>query len=189
MEKFQKLTTIAAPFPLKDVDTDLIIPAQFLTSTSKSGYGEHLFSRLRASDQNFFMNDKRYQDSQVVICGDNFGCGSSREHAVWALMGAGFKALIGTDFADIFSGNSAKNGLLLISLSAQERDALVKAASSGELRVTIDLQEQSVSSSDGNTYKFKYDSFRKSCLLNGFDDLDYLLSHKDEIARYFSEKR
>ena len=137
MEKFEKLDSIYAPLPLNNVDTDMIIPAQFLTSISRDGYGENAFRRLRDEDPNFPLSQERYKGAEVLVVGENFGCGSSREHAVWALMGAGLKAIIGKSFADIFRSNSGKNGLLLIELPEEKVDALLGAESSQS--VTIDL--------------------------------------------------
>lgn len=188
MEKFTKISALSAPLPQKDVDTDLIIPAQYLTSTSRSGYGENLFRRIREEQRDFFLNLPKYQGAKILIVGENFGCGSSREHAVWALLGAGFTAIVGTSFADIFSGNSAKNGLLLISLTKDEANQLMLRAEQEELVLSIDLYQQSVITNDGLQYKFNYDPFRKSCLLNGQDDLDYLLAHKEQITKFFMAK-
>ena len=188
MEKFTAVSSVVAPFPMKDVDTDVIIPAQYLTSTSKAGFGAHVFERVRGSDPKFCMNDPEFKEAKILAVGDNFGCGSSREHAVWALMGAGFKVIIGSSFADIFSGNSAKSGLLLVKLTESEMAAILKAAESGSFSATVDLERQEVKTSDNQTYSFPYDPFRKSCLLDGHDDLDYLLSHKNEIAAHFATK-
>lgn len=184
MKAFQKLQSKVIPLPMKEVDTDLIIPAQYLTSVSKEGYGENLFRRLRDSDPNFPLNLERYQGAEILIADDNFGCGSSREHAVWAILGVGIKVVICKSFADIFTSNSAKNGLLLIVLKEEEVDDLLDLASKGELQLTVDLENQKVETQFGQTYSFDYDSFRKHCLLNGLDDIDYILSAKQEVEAF-----
>ncbi len=187
MKPFVPLTSRVIPLPIKDVDTDLIIPAQFLTSVSKSGYGEALFYRLRQSDPKFALNLPIYKGASILLADSNFGCGSSREHAVWALQGAGIAAVIAPSFADIFSGNSAKNGLLLVSIPQHDATQLLERARDGALTLSVDLQSQRVSG-EGFEYSFSYDAFRKHCLLNGVDDLDYLLSHKKDIQEYFKHK-
>jgi 3-isopropylmalate/(R)-2-methylmalate dehydratase small subunit len=188
MDKFQTTTSKIACLALDDVDTDLIIPAQYLTNTSRSGYGEYLFKRLRDSDQNFFLNHySKLGSPKILLAQKNFGCGSSREHAVWALKDAGFKIVIATSFADIFFGNSAKNGLLLITLSEEQILELFKLSNDPKFGLTINLEEQKISSENFNV-TFEYEPFRKYCLLNGLDDLDYILSKKEEIDN-FKQKR
>jgi len=189
MEPFRTLTSLAAPLPLKDVDTDLIIPASFLTSIAREGFAEGLFDRLRRSDPRFFMNDPRFRNARILVAGANFGCGSSREHAVWALQGAGFRVIIGSSFADIFSANAAKNGLLLVRLSSDEVASILAAAQEADLMLTVDLGSQTVSRPDGTVYRFEHDPFRKTCLLDGLDDLDYLLCHAREIRAHFAGRR
>lgn len=184
MEPFKKFTSRVAQLPLQDVDTDLIIPAEFLTSISRTGYGEHLFRRLRDADPNFCLNKEGAADIQILITNSNFGCGSSREHAVWALQGWGFQAVIAPSFADIFSSNSAKNGLLLIELPKNAVNTLLKLAE--DCTVTVDLKNQLVSVSTGQEYSFEYDPFKKHCLLNGLDELEYLLSKQQAIKEHFS---
>jgi 3-isopropylmalate/(R)-2-methylmalate dehydratase small subunit len=188
MEKFTKVTSLVAPYAAKDVDTDLIIPAQYLTSTSRDGYGHNLFRRLRDNDPAFFLNDKRFQSAKILAVGENFACGSSREHAVWALQGAGFKVVIGSSFADIFTANSAKNGLLLVRLKADEIEEILTRAVEGNLELTVDLEGQGVTLPDGKRFSFDYDPFRKTCLLEGLDDVDYLLAHRAEIDSYFDKQ-
>lgn len=183
MEAFTRLTSKVVPLPLKDVDTDLIIPAQYLTSISRSGYGENLFRRLRDADPRFPFNLPEYRGAQILAAADNFGCGSSREHAVWALLGAGIRAVICRSFADIFAGNSAKNGLLLVALPAPAVDVILAQACGAQLELTIDLEAQRVYG-PGLDEHFAYDPFRKHCLLNGLADLDYLLSQREKIAQY-----
>lgn len=184
MEKFTKLKSKIVPLPLKDVDTDMIIPAQFLTSISREGFGENLFRRLRDQDPNFCLNQERYKGARILVADENFACGSSREHAVWALTGAGFRVVIAKSFADIFFSNSAKNGLLLIELPADVVDFLLAQANASDVEVEVDLEGQKVRLKDGSEHRFNYDAFRKHCLLNGLEDLDYLLSKKKDIEAF-----
>lgn len=182
MRAFSSLTSIAAPLPLKDVDTDMIIPAQHLTSISRDGFGQHLFERLRVTVPSLYCNQERYQDARILIADNNFGCGSSREHAVWALLGAGIRVVIAPSFADIFASNSSKNGLLLVTLdSSAVKDLMAEAAGQG-VTLSVDLESQRVSASDGRMWSFPYDPFRKHCLLRGLDDLDYLRSRISLIS-------
>jgi 3-isopropylmalate/(R)-2-methylmalate dehydratase small subunit len=178
MKPFQTVHSKTIPLPFNDLDTDQIIPAQYLTSISSEGYGENLFRRLRDESPEFPLNLERYRGAEVLVVGENFGCGSSREHAVWALIGAGIKVVIGKSFADIFTSNSAKNGLLLVALPPEVVDEL------GDRTVTVDLERQSVTVESGASYTFDYDPFRKHCLLKGLDDIDYILSHRNEIAAF-----
>jgi 3-isopropylmalate/(R)-2-methylmalate dehydratase small subunit len=188
MKKFEDITSRVIPLPVKDVDTDMIIPAQFLTSISREGFGQNLFRRLRDSDPNFPLNLPQYQGAQILLADSNFGCGSSREHAVWALLGAGIRVVLCKSFADIFFGNSAKNGLLLISLPAEVIDRMLAEASAGDYQVGIRLDTQQVVLPGGETLHFDYDPFRKFCLLNGHDDIDYILSRKKEIDEFRSQQ-
>jgi len=184
MEKFKTFTSQVCPVPLSNVDTDMIIPAQYLTSTSREGYGENLFRRMRDENPDFSLNDARFKDAEILIADDNFGCGSSREHAVWAIAAWGFKVVIARSFSDIFFSNSAKNGLLLISLEEIIINDLLEKASTGELLLTIDLENQKVTTGDSKEYSFNYDSFRKHCLTEGLDDIDYILSAKDKVEEF-----
>lgn len=184
MDKFEKLKSKVVPLPMTDVDTDLIIPAQFLTSISREGYGQNLFRRLRDNDPNFPFNLERFKDAAILVAGENFGCGSSREHAVWALAGAGIKAVIAPSFADIFFSNSAKNGLVLVTLPAAQVERMLVEAQAGEFEVTVDLESQTVTLPSAETFKFEFDQFRKHCILNGLDDIDYILSFKDKVAEF-----
>src|SRR5271170_1813611 len=159
MERFTALTSKVIPLPMKDVDTDLIIPAQFLTSISRDGYGQNLFRRLRDNDPNFPFNQSRYEGASILVTDHNFGCGSSREHAVWALTGAGLKVVIAKSFADIFYNNSAKNGLMLVVLPEAVVDKLLNEAKEGELTLAVDLEQQLVKHAGGETYSFDYDQF------------------------------
>jgi len=181
MEPFITVRSLGAPLPLKDVDTDMIIPAQFLTSTSREGFGEHLFVRLRASDPSFFMNQDRYRGAQVLITDSNFGCGSSREHAVWALRSAGIRVVIAPSFADIFASNSGKNGLLLVRLDRDTTNALLRECTEGEVVLTVDLERQVVVAHDGREWQFPCDPYLKHCLINGLDDMDFLRSRLPDI--------
>jgi 3-isopropylmalate/(R)-2-methylmalate dehydratase small subunit len=188
MEKFQTIKSTVIPLPMKDVDTDMIIPAQFMTSISREGYGANLFRRWRDNDPQFPLNLPECKDAKVLIADSNFGCGSSREHAVWALAGAGIKVVICKSFADIFSNNSAKNGLLLVVLGPKAVDQMLQKAKEGIYLVTVDLENQTVTTPWGEDYRFEYDSFRKHCLLNGLDDIDYIASFQDEINAFRTEQ-
>ncbi|MGH7490153.1 MAG: 3-isopropylmalate dehydratase small subunit [Terriglobales bacterium] len=192
MEPVKTVTAKVVPLPLKDVDTDLIIPAQFLTSISREGFGKNLFSRLRQTDPEFPLNQPKYEGAQILVADSNFGCGSSREHAVWAIQGAGFKAVIAKSFADIFYNNAAKNGLLLVVLPEPVVDRLLLEGRSGALNVTIDLANQYVKlplQNGEETFTFEFDQFRKHCLLNGLDDIDYIHSHTDQIRAFRTNQR
>lgn len=168
---------------MKDVDTDLIIPAQFLTSISRDGYGENLFRRLRDGDASFPFNQERYRGASILVADSNFGCGSSREHAVWALTGGGVRVVIAKSFADIFYNNSAKNGLLLVVLPGDVVDEILSSACREDLILTVDLAEQTVKYG-GRTFTFDYDPFRKHCLLNGLDDVQYIRSYENDINAF-----
>jgi 3-isopropylmalate/(R)-2-methylmalate dehydratase small subunit len=189
MQAFRSVKSKVIPLPIKDVDTDMIIPAQFLTSISRDGYGQNLFVRLRQKDPQFPFNLDKYKGAEILVTDHNFGCGSSREHAVWALQGAGIKVVIAKSFADIFAGNSAKGGLLLIVLPEAVVDRLLLEGRSGEYQVEVDLENSVVRTPDGKEQKFDYDPFRRHCLLNGLDDIDYILSFKDEIRAYKDEHK
>jgi len=189
MEKFKSITSNVMPVPMKDVDTDLIIPAQFLTSISRDGYGANLFMRLRENDKNFPMNLDKYKGAQILLVDSNFGCGSSREHAVWALAGAGFKVVISKSFADIFYNNSAKNGLLLVTLAPEIVDKWLERAKTEVFELTVDLENQTVTTPWGETAKFEYDSFRKHCLINGLDDIDYIRSFDADVSKFREEQK
>lgn len=187
MEPFVKHRGTVVPIDIRDVDTDLIIPAEFLTSTSSGGYGVNVFKRLKANQPDCSLNQKRYHGASVIVTDSNFGCGSSREHAVWALKEAGFKAIIGKSFADIFASNSAKNGLVLVVLPEGVVDELLELATTTQLEVEVDLESQMVCSADGRRHAFSYDSYVRHCLLNGFSDMDYLLSQLPAIDRFKKE--
>lgn len=199
MEKFETLTGIVAPLDRANVDTDLIIPKQFLKSIKRTGFGPNLFDELRYLDEgqpdadnskrpldtDFVLNFPRYQGAQVLLARRNFGCGSSREHAPWALLDYGFKVVIAPSFADIFFNNTFKNGMLPIVLDEATVDGLFKEVESNEgYQLTIDLKEQLIRKSNGDTIAFDVDEFRKHCLLNGLDDIGLTLQDADLIKQY-----
>ncbi len=193
MEKFERLISTAVPLPTENIDTDQIIPARFLKATDKKGFGDNVFKDWRyhkdgSINTDFVLNNSRYSGS-VLVAGNNFGCGSSREHAAWALAGYGFKVIISSFFADIFKGNALNNGILPIQVSEDCLQTLLKLISEDpDTNVDIDLQNQ-VLQIVGKTVveKFEIDSYKKVCLLNGYDDIDYLLSNKDKIIAYEQE--
>ncbi len=190
MAQFTTLTARAVALPVNDVDTDQIIPARFLKATDKDGMGAHLFADWRYNTDgsprpDFVLNTPEAQGAQILMAGDNFGCGSSREHAPWALIGFGFRAVISTSFADIFRNNSLKNGLLPIIVDQDTYAELmdwVEEAPRAEL--TVDLASQTVTLPGGRTVSFPMDGFSKACLLKGTDELGYLLSFEDQIAAH-----
>ncbi|CAM3352471.1 3-isopropylmalate dehydratase small subunit [Paracoccus nototheniae] len=190
MDKFTTLTGIAAPMPLVNIDTDMIIPKQFLKTIKRSGLGVNLFDEMRydregAEIPGFVLNKPAYRDAQILIAGDNFGCGSSREHAPWALLDFGIRCVISTSFADIFFNNCFKNGILPVVLPQDAIDALMEDAERGaNARVTIDLETQSVTASDGTQYHFDVDPFRKHCLMNGLDDIGLTMEKAPAIDSY-----
>jgi len=194
MEKFNTFKGIAAPFNILNVDTDKIIPKQFLTTIKRTGLGKHVFDEMRykkdgSENPNFVLNQKPYDKSNILIAGDNFGCGSSREHAPWALKDFGIKCIISTSFADIFYNNSFKNGLLPIMVTKDERDALLEDAKDKENpEIEIDLENQEIRRPNGGKFKFKIDPFRKKCLLEGLDDIGLTELHENKI-KSFEESR
>lgn len=190
MEKFTKLTSTMLPLPQCDVDTDQIIPATYLKVTNKDGLAEGLFARWcykpdGSLDPDFALNQPQYQGAQVLVAGDNFGTGSSREHAPWALLGRGFRVVVSTSFADIFRNNALKNGLLPVVVDEQTHQQLMSlAAEDPNSQVEVDLAEQTLKLPDDRIVTFPIDSFSKICLLEGVDQLGYLLNHEPEIAAY-----
>ena len=194
MEKFNTFKGIAAPFNILNVDTDKIIPKQFLTTIKRTGLGKHVFDEMRykkdgSENPNFVLNQKPYDKSNILIAGDNFGCGSSREHAPWALKDFGIKCIISTSFANIFYNNSFKNGLLPIMVTKDERDALLEDAKDKENpEIEIDLENQEIRRPNGGKIKFKIDPFRKKCLLEGLDDIGLTELHENKI-KSFEESR
>ena len=190
MDKFTTLTGIAAPMPLVNIDTDMIIPKQFLKTIKRSGLGVNLFDEMRYDREgneipDFVLNQPRYRDSEILVAGDNFGCGSSREHAPWALLDFGIRCVISTSFADIFFNNCFKNGILPVVLPQEAVDVLMDDARKGSnARITVDLEAQTVSSSDGQTFHFDIDPFRKHCMLNGLDDIGLTMEKGSAIQSY-----
>ena len=190
MEKFSALVSTAVPLPIEDVDTDQIIPARFLKATTREGFGDNLFRDWRyrsdgAAKTDFVLNNPAYR-GQILVAGKNFGCGSSREHAAWALYDYGFRVVVSSFFADIFKGNALNNGLLPVQVSPaflHELFLAVEAEPAGAFSVDLERQEIKIEAS-GKTETFPIDPFRKTCLLNGYDDLDYLLSLKDRIEAF-----
>lgn len=195
MEKFTTLEGTAAPFPMVNVDTDRIIPARFLKTVKRTGLGKNLFNELRydetgAENPDFILNRPAYRDAKIMVAGDNFGCGSSREHAPWALADFGIRCVIAPSFADIFANNSAKNGILLIALPQEDVDALMDDAGKGEnARLSIDLEAQVIVRPDGGKVSFDVDPFRKHCLLNGLDDVGLTLQREDRIDAFERDRR
>ena len=194
MEKFIKLKGITAPFNLLNVDTDKIIPKQFLTTIKRTGLGKHLFDEMRFDNdgnerKDFILNKNPYRNSKILVAGDNFGCGSSREHAPWALADFGIKCIISTSFADIFYNNSFKNGLLPIEVTKDQREALLQDAKDTENPILeIDLFTQEIRRPNGAVIKFKLDPFRKKCLMEGLDDIDLTLKNSDNIEKFEKER-
>ena len=190
MQKFNNLKGVAAPFNFMNVDTDKIIPKQFLKTIKRTGLGKHLFDEMRFKDdgsekEDFILNQEPYRSSSIIVAGDNFGCGSSREHAPWALSDFGIKCIISTSFADIFYNNSFKNGLLPIKVSAEDREALMADAKDRENpELEIDLPSQEIRRPNGSIIKFEIDPFRKKCLLEGLDDIGLTMQKSDEIATF-----
>jgi len=190
MAQFTTLTSRIVPLPVNDVDTDQIIPARFLKATDKSGMGDHLFADWRynadgSPKSDFVLNQPEHQGAQILLAGDNFGCGSSREHAPWALAGFGFRAVISTSFADIFRNNALKNGLLPIVVDAETHRMLFEVLEEiPHAEVTVDLAAQTVTMPTGQAVPFPMDGFSKTCLLKDTDELGYLLSFEKQIAEY-----
>ena len=204
MQKFTLLNGLVAPLDRANVDTDAIIPKQFLKSIKRSGFGPNAFDEWRYLDHGepgmdnskrkvnpeFVLNQSRYQGAQILLTRENFGCGSSREHAPWALEDYGFRAIIATSFADIFFNNCFKNGLLPIRLDTEQVDALFKAVAANiGYKLVIDLERQTISAPDGASYKFEVEGFRKHCLLNGLDDIGLTLQHVDAIKAFEVKRR
>ena len=203
MQKFTLLHGLVAPLDRANVDTDAIIPKQFLKSIKRSGFGVNAFDEWRYLDHgepgmdnskrkinpDFVLNQARYQGAQILLARENFGCGSSREHAPWALEDYGFRAVIAPSFADIFFNNCFKNGLLPIRLAAEQVDTLFKAVAAQDgYKLVIDLEQQSIAAPDGTRYAFEVDAFRKYCLLNGLDDIGLTLQHVADIKTFEAQR-
>ena len=190
MEKFNILTGVAAPMNKINVDTDMIIPKQFLKTIVRAGLGKHLFDEMRYDRagneiQDFVLNRSAYRNAQILVAGDNFGCGSSREHAPWALLDFGIRCVISTSFADIFYNNCFKNGILPVKVSKEDLDTLMDNAERGaNATLTVNLVSQTISGPDGDEISFEIDTFKKHCLINGLDDIGLSMEKKDQIESY-----
>ncbi|WP_039018570.1 3-isopropylmalate dehydratase small subunit [Halocynthiibacter namhaensis] len=190
MEKFEKLTGIAAPMPLVNIDTDMIIPKIFLKSIARTGFGKNLFDEMRFNRdgteiEDFVLNKPQYRSAEILVAGDNFGCGSSREHAPWAIADFGIKCVVSTSFADIFFNNCFKNGILPIVLPQEQVDLLMKDAEKGaNARMTVDLESQEITTSDGEVVAFNVDAFKKHCLLEGLDDIGLTMEKKASVDAF-----
>ncbi|SIO50430.1 3-isopropylmalate/(R)-2-methylmalate dehydratase small subunit [Rhodovulum sp. ES.010] len=192
MDKYEKFTGIAAPLPLVNVDTDMIIPKQFLKTIKRTGLGVNLFDEMRYDDQgneipDFVLNKPAYREAEILVAGDNFGCGSSREHAPWAIRDFGIRCIVAPGFADIFFNNCFKNGILPIVLPQDQVDTLMREAEKGaNARMTVDLDAQVITTAEGEAFPFEVDPFRKHCLLNGLDDIGLTLEKAPAINGFES---
>ena len=195
MDKFTTLTGVAAPLPIINIDTDMIIPARYLKTIKRTGLGKGLFSEQRYKDDgsenpDFVLNKPAYRNAKIIVAGDNFGCGSSREHAPWALQDFGVRCVISTSFGDIFYNNCFKNGILPIKVSKEELDKLMDDASRGaNATLSIDLEKQEIRGPDGGCIKFEIDPFRKHCLINGLDDVGLTLQKEKDINSYEAKQK
>jgi len=195
MQPFTTLTGVAAPLPMINVDTDMIIPKQYLKTIKRTGLGRNLFDEMRftpdgTENPDFVLNRPAYRNASILIAGENFGCGSSREHAPWALLDFGIRCIVAPSFADIFYNNCFKNGILPIVLPQVEIDKLLDDASRGaNATITVDLPAQEIRGPDGGVIPFEVDPFRKHCLLNGLDDIGLTLAHADAIDTYEASLR
>ena len=194
MEKFDKLTGVAAPLPYINIDTDMIIPKQFLKTIKRTGLGASLFYEMRFNDDGteneaFVLNKPAYRSAKIIVAGDNFGCGSSREHAPWALLDFGVRCVISTSFADIFYSNCFKNGILPIKVSPQDLEKLMDDAERGSnATLTVDLEAQEIRGPDGGVITFDLDAFKKHCLMNGLDDIGLTMEKADKINAFESKR-
>lgn len=190
MEKFEKLSGVAAPMPLVNIDTDMIIPKVFLKTIKRSGLGVNLFDEMRYDREGnekteFVLNKAQYREAKILVAGDNFGCGSSREHAPWAIADFGIKCVISTSFADIFFNNCFKNGILPVVLPQDQVKVLMSDAEKGANSIIeVDLEKQTIASSDGAVFTFDVDPFKKHCLLNGLDDIGLTMEKESDITAY-----
>ena len=195
MDKFKTLTGVAAPLPIRNIDTDMIIPKLHLKTITRTGLGRVLFEEMRYDDAgnekpDFVLNKPAYREAKIIVAGDNFGCGSSREHAPWALLDFGIRCVISTSFADIFYNNCFKNGILPIQLPQEDVDKLMDDAERGaNATLTVDLESQTITGPDGGAVKFDIDPFRKHCLQEGLDDVGLTLRKQDKIAAYEDKQR
>jgi 3-isopropylmalate/(R)-2-methylmalate dehydratase small subunit len=193
MQKFVELTGVAAPLPLANVDTDMLIPKQYLKTIERTGLGKYLFDDMRFNDDrsekpDFVLNQPAYRHAEILVAGLNFGCGSSREHAPWALLDFGIRCVIAPSFADIFYNNCFKNGILPLVLPQDPVDVLMQDAA-GQKPLTIDLPNQKVIRANGDSFAFEIDAFRKHCLLNGLDDIALTLEHASEISVFEAQQK
>ncbi|THH39887.1 3-isopropylmalate dehydratase small subunit [Neolewinella litorea] len=194
MQPFKKLTSTAVPLPIEDVDTDQIIPARFLKATTREGFGENLFrdwryDKLNHPREDFVLNSPTYA-GEILVAGANFGCGSSREHAAWAIYDYGFKAVVSSYFADIFKGNALNNGLLPVTVNPQVLDEIFRTIEANPAaRFTINLEEQTFTNEEtGTSTHFDIDEYKKTCLINGYDDIDFLLSQREKIEAFEAQR-
>ncbi|SHJ68448.1 3-isopropylmalate dehydratase small subunit [Aquimarina spongiae] len=190
MDKFTKLTSAAIPLPIENIDTDQIIPARFLKATSRDGFGENLFRDWRfhkdgSANTDFVLNNPTYKGS-ILVAGDNFGCGSSREHAAWAIHDYGIKVVVSSFFADIFKGNALNNGVLPVQVTPEFLQSLLQTIEKNpETQIEVDLKAQKITEiNSGNSASFEINSYKKTCLMNGYDDIDFLISNKSEIEAF-----
>ena len=194
MDKFTTLTGVAAPLDMINVDTDMIIPKQFLKTIKRSGLGVHAFSEMRynadgTENPDFVLNQPAYREAKILVAGDNFGCGSSREHAPWAILDQGIRCVISTSFADIFYNNCFKNGILPIVVSQEDLDKLMDDAGRGaNATMTVDLEAQTIQGPDGGTVSFDMDPHRKHCMINGLDDIGQSMQKVDAIAAHEAKR-
>jgi 3-isopropylmalate/(R)-2-methylmalate dehydratase small subunit len=184
MKKFNTLTSLALPLHKKDIDTSMIISSDYIETTQKGGFGQHLFESLLQSDKKFPLHSDKYEKSRILITNENFGGGSFHEYAVWAIQEAKFRVIIGKSFSNIFSANAAKNGLLLITLAPDLIDYILEHAEKEDYKIEVNLERETIKLPDKGKYKFQYPEFRKHCLLNGVDDLDYIMQSDKEIAKH-----
>lgn len=190
MDKFTKLSGVAAPMPLVNIDTDMIIPKQYLKTIQRAGLGKNLFAEMRFNNdgsevEDFVLNQPAYRSAKILVAGDNFGCGSSREHAPWALADFGIRCVISTSFADIFYNNCFKNGILPIQVSPEQLEDLMDDAERGSnATLSVDLPSQEIKGPDGGTIKFEIDPFRKHCLLNGLDEIGLTMQSVGKVDRF-----
>ncbi|MZR29459.1 3-isopropylmalate dehydratase small subunit [Sneathiella litorea] len=195
MEKFNKLTAVAAPMPLVNIDTDMIIPKQFLKTIQRAGLGKNLFAEMRYDNdgnekEDFVLNQPAYRNAEILIAGDNFGCGSSREHAPWALLDFGIRCVISTSFADIFHNNCFRNGILPIEVSPEELEKLMEDAERGaNATISIDLEAQEIRGPDGGVIHFEVEQFNKHCLLTGLDEIGLTLKKENKVAEYEESRK
>ena len=190
MDKFTTFSGVAAPMPLVNIDTDMIIPKQFLKTIKRSGLGVNLFDEMRYDREgneiaDFVLNQPQYREAEILVAGDNFGCGSSREHAPWAIKDFGIRCVVSTSFADIFYNNCFKNGILPVVLPQEQVDVLMADAEKGSnARVEVKLEDQTITTSEGESFNFEVDAFKKHCLLNGLDDIGLTMEKADSIAAF-----